>query len=255
MAETLRDQTVVLKRIATPKPQVLLADQLREAILSGEFVQGQVLPPERELVLATGLTRGAVREALRTLAVEGFLEARSGRFGGNVVTLPSREFMASAIGRFVRGRRLPLKSLHETRDILEPALAHLAALHRTAEDIQALRQLHESLVAAQGNFPEFATLNIRWHRAIASASHNELLAGVLESIAYGVSVSTSTEEYDTPETRKQVIRIHARIMEAIEAGDGPQAELRMRQHIGATHARASAPGTTIVPLSAEGEPG
>jgi DNA-binding FadR family transcriptional regulator len=57
-------------------------------------------------------------------------------------------------------------------------------------------------------------------------------------------VATSTEEYDTVETRKQVIRIHAKINDAIEAGKPELAERGMRQHMTATHARPLALGGT-----------
>lgn len=247
MAQAAKSRQVLLKPITAPKPYEMLANQLREAILRGEIAEGEALSPERELVAQTGLTRGSVREALRQLAVEGLVEARPGRFGGNVVRLPGRESMANAIAHFVRGRRLPLRTLHETRYVLEPAMAGLAAIHRTPEDLDELKSLHASLIAAAGSSQSFSLVNVKWHNTVARASHNHLLAGVLDAISCGVAVSTTAEEYDTAETRAHVIRIHARVMEAIESGDSELAQERMRQHIGAAHARAAAPGTTTIP--------
>lgn len=249
MAEARKRNSVKVSRIEAPKPYDLLADQLREAILGGEISEGDALPPERELVAQTGLTRGSVREALRTLAGEGLVQTRPGRFGGNVVTLPGKESITHAVGQFVRGRKMSLRSLRETREVLEPALARLAAVYRTDEHLSELKSLHEELVASAGNFQQFSLVNVRWHNAIARASGNELLAAVLYSIAYGVAVSTTTEEYDTPETRKQVIRIHGRIVDAIEAGEPDLAERYMRQHIGATHERTTSSAATAIPLS------
>jgi GntR family transcriptional regulator, transcriptional repressor for pyruvate dehydrogenase complex len=249
MPDTRKRKAIVIDRVSAPKPYDLLAGRLREAILRGDISEGDTLPPERELVEQTGLTRGSVREALRVLAVEGLVQTRPGRFGGNVVTLPGKESMANGIGQFIRGRRLPLSTLHETREALEPALARLAALRRTEEDLRALKVLHQELVDCVGNFQHFSLVNIKWHNAIARASGNELLSGVLHAISYGVAVSTTTVEYDTAETRNQVIRIHSQIMSAIEARDADMAERRMRQHIGATHARARTPDTIDVPMS------
>lgn len=241
----------VFARIAAPKPYDLLADQLREAILRGDIAEGESLPPERELVVQTGLTRGSVREALRTLAVEGLVQTRPGRFGGNVVKLPGRESMANAIGQFARGRQLPLRVLNDTRGVIEPALARLAAVYRTEDDLRQIQALHQQLVAAGERFRDFSLINMQWHNAVAQASHNELLAGMLHAISYGVVVSTTTEEYDSDDTRQQVIRIHGLINDAIASRDGDLAERRMRQHIGATHARATAPGSTAIPLSGD----
>ncbi|MEY4099038.1 MAG: hypothetical protein RL300_209 [Pseudomonadota bacterium] len=246
-------KSIVLKRISVPKAQDILADQLRADILRGLIAEGASLPPERTLVEQTGLSRGSVRAALRTLAVEGLVETRPGRFGGNVVTLPGKEALVNSIEQFVRGRRLPLRTLQETRDALEPALARLAAVHRTEADLLLLKSLHADLVAAVDHFPEFSLANIQWHKAVAAASQNDLLATFLYAISYGVVVSTTTEEYDTMDTRQQVIKIHSRINEAIEAGDADLAERRMRQHIGATHERATALDATNIPLSDENQ--
>jgi len=249
MSESDTSRRVTMKRITAPKPYDILANQLRESILRGEIAEGESLPTERELVIQTGLSRGSVREALRMLAGEGLVQTRHGRLGGNVVTLPGNDSMASAIMRFVRGRKLSLRTLQETRDAIEPVLARLAAQRRTDEALQELKALHEQLIGAVANLQEFSLANVRWHNAVAKASGNELLAGLLYSISYGVHVSTSTEEYDTLDTRNEVIRIHGRITDAIEAQNADVAERRMREHIGATHARAASPGTTKIPLS------
>jgi DNA-binding FadR family transcriptional regulator len=251
VSEPRKSKRLIVKRISAPKPYDVLADQLRETILRGEISEGDTLPTERELVSQTGLTRGSVREALRMLAVEGLVETRHGRLGGNVVTLPGQDSMATAINRFVRGRKLSLRTLQETREALEPVLARLAAQRRSDDDLEELKSLHSHLVASVDNFQEFSLTNVKWHNAVATASGNDLLAALLYSISYGVHLATMTEEYDTMDTRRQVIRIHSRINDAIESHDADAAERFMRQHIGAAHARAVAPGTKKIALSNE----
>jgi GntR family transcriptional repressor for pyruvate dehydrogenase complex len=249
-----RKERVTVTRISVPKPHHVLADHLRDSILRGQIAEGESLPSERELVEQTGLSRGAVREALRTLSVEGLVQTRNGRFGGSVVTLPGQDSMATTINRFVQGRKLPLRSLQETREVLEPFLARLAAKRRTDENLRELKALHSELVASVDNFQEFALTNVRWHNAVAAASGNELLATLLYSISHGLQVATMVEEYDTMETRKQVIHIHARINDAIESGNAELAEKSMRDHMAATHARPLALGETPILLSEEQPP-
>ncbi len=253
MQESKVKETVKVGRIAVPKPHDVLADLLRENILRGAVAEGASLPSERELVSQSGLSRGAVRSALRTLAVEGLVQTRHGRFGGSVVTLPGQDSMSTAINRFVQGRRLPFRTLQETREALEPYLARLAAERRTEDDLRELQNIHEALVLAVGNFQEFAEVNIRWHNAVANASGNELLSSVLHAVSHGLQVATSTEEYDTLETREAVIHIHARVNEAIAARDAALAERSMRQHLGATHARVTKLELSDIPLSEEAE--
>lgn len=228
----------------------MLANQLRESILRGEISEGDLLPPERELVSQTGMSRGAVREALRMLAVEGLLKTKAGRFGGNIVTLPGKATLETAVNQFVRGRRVSLRTVQEAREALEPGLARLAAVRRTDSDLKDLKTRHEELVASADDFHSFSKANIRWHKAVAKAGNNELLGVFLDSMLYGVSLATTTQIYD-PETRAEVIRVHNLINEAIEAGDADLAEKRMRQHIKASVARAAAPATTPIALSDE----
>lgn len=70
-------------------------------------------------------------------------------------------------------------------------------------------------------------------------------------MSHGVQIATAVEEYDTPDTRRQVINIHARINAAIEAGDADLAERSMRQHLTATHARALTLASSEIPLTEE----
>jgi len=102
--------------------------------------------------------------------------------------------MASAIDQFVRGRKVSLRALYETRAVLEPALAHLAAQRRTDRDLQELRSLHDDLITSVNDFQAFSRVNIRWHNAVARASSNELLAAFLYSVSYGVAIATTTAE-------------------------------------------------------------
>jgi len=246
-----RKQRVAVNRISVPKSHDVLANHLRDRILRGEMAEGDALPSERELVEQSGLTRGAVRQALRILSVEGLVQTRHGRFGGSVVMLPGPDAMAVAIGRYVQGRKLPLRALQETREILEPSLARLAADRRTDENLKELKELHADLIAAIDNFREFSLINVKWHNAVARASGNDLLSTVLYSISHGVLIATTAEEYNTSETRKQVIAIHSRVNDAIESRDPDAAERRMRRHIATPHARPLAIAATSIPLAEE----
>lgn len=246
-----RSQRVTINRISVPRPHDVLANHLRDRILNGEMAEGDPLPSERELVEQTGLTRGAVRQALRTLWVEGLVQTKHGRFGGSVVTLPGHDSMAMAISRFVQGRKVPLRVLQETRETLEPYLARWAAERRTDADVEELKEIHAALVSSIENFQEFSLLNVKWHMAIARASGNELLATLLRSISQGVLIATTAEEYNSVETGKEVIAIHARILDAIEARDPDAAERRMRQHMVATNARPIAIAEETIALTQE----
>lgn len=240
MSDTGRTVEPMLGRISVQKSYEVLADRLRQTILEGGMAEGARLPTERELVSQTGLSRGSVREALRKLEVEGLVKTRLGRLGGLIVSRPGNDAMAHFVTQFVKGRRLSLRTLQEAREILEPALAQMAAERRTEEDLARLHSLNTELSEATGDREQFAAINVDWHNAIAAASRNDLLAAFLYSISYDFAVSTISAEYDTPDLRQEVVRAHGRILAAIGASDGAAAYRRMQRHVRATRAKTKA---------------
>lgn len=240
MAKSAARSETLLGRIEVPKTYDVLAEQLRRTILDGEMPEGARLPTERELVVQTGLSRGSVREALRKLEVEGLVRPRPGRLGGNIVTRPGHDALAHFVGQFVRGRRLSLRTLQETRETIEPALARLAAERRTQEDVERLRALNAGMAEVMDDRTAFAKANFTWHGAVGAASKNDLLAAFLYSMSKGVVEATVLEEYDTLELRREVLRAHERIIDAIEARDPDAAYRRMDRHVRATRAMSRA---------------
>jgi GntR family transcriptional repressor for pyruvate dehydrogenase complex len=242
--------------IEVPKSCDVLARRLREQILAGAFPAGEPLPTERELVAETGLSRGSVREALRILEAEGLLHTRPGRYGGSVVSRPSETLLARQVDSFARGRGVGVRTLIEAREALEPTLAQLAARHRTERDLAELDAIHARMRASVAtDVPAFLQENVAWHWALAVASGNELLRAFMASIAGMIHEASRIEHVADEDVRRLVLHAHARIVEAIRAGDGEAARRRMdrhvkaySQHIEATDARDAAP-----PATARGE--
>ena len=123
-----------------PKASDVLANELRERILTGEFAEGTGLPAERDLVTQTRMSRTTVREALRILEVQGLIRIKAGRTGGAFVQQPGEEAMASTVNLLIRGRQIRLAALLETREAIEPFCAQLAATHRTQEELEVLEE-------------------------------------------------------------------------------------------------------------------
>ena len=70
-------RAVRLTPLQVPKASDVLADDLRERILRGDFPEGTALPPERELVNQTRMSRATIREALRILEVQGLVRIKT----------------------------------------------------------------------------------------------------------------------------------------------------------------------------------
>jgi DNA-binding FadR family transcriptional regulator len=219
-----------------PKASDVLADDLRERILRGEFPEGTALPPERELVTQTGMSRTTVREALRILEVQGLVRIKTGRAGGAFIQRPGEESIASTVSLLIRGRQIRMAALLETREAIEPACAQLAAGHRSDEDIEALDRANDR-IAADGSLADFLQANVDWHVAVAVASHNELLTGFMLALSRAIYTSTDNQGFVDAEVRRTTVQAHRTITEAIKKRDGDAAVRRMRRHV---HAYAEA---------------
>jgi DNA-binding FadR family transcriptional regulator len=176
------------------------------------------------------MSRTTVREALRILEVQGLIRIKAGRAGGAFVQQPGNESVANSLELLIRGRQIRLAAVHETREAIEPSLARLAALHRTAEDLQRLEEANDAL-AAIGSVDEFLQANVNWHVAVATASHNEILTGIMIALSRAIYTTTNTEGFVDDEIRAATVRAHRSVTRAIKERDADAAVRRMSRHV------------------------
>lgn len=222
------------------KKSGVLAEILREKILSEELREGDSLPSEKEMVESTGISRASVREAISLLEAEGLVRTRPGRNGGATVHKPDAQIMVRPIELLIRGRKLPFHSIIETREALEPAGAQLAALYRTDGDLEKLDALCELLESDIENVKSYLDVNMKWHMAVMQASHNELMIGFIHALSNIIYSATDIEEFNSLESRWAVARVHRKVVEAIRARDVDAARRRMERHVQA-YSQAVAP--------------
>ena len=221
-----------LGKIKVPKSCDVLAQKLQQAILSGNYAPGAPLPTERELVRTTGLSRGSIREALRILEAQGLVSTRAGRYGGSVVSRPTDALLDQHINLFARANGVPLHSLVEARQALEPMVAYLAARNRTESDLEELRRISALLEASLTDVPQFLEENAAWHSALSAATHNELLRALTSSISGLMMEASRIENFASSEhVRRLVTHAHRRILDAIEVQDGDAARRRAARDV------------------------
>jgi DNA-binding FadR family transcriptional regulator len=222
-----------LAAVVVPKASDVLAAKLRELILSNGLAEGTPLPTERELVAQSGLSRTSVREALRVLETEGLVLTKAGRNGGSQVRRPGHESVSRSLELFVRSHGVRFEALLEAREAIEPAAARLAALHRSDADLSEMTRIHRELDAVADDVAAHVRLNLEWHRAVVQASRNELMIAFFNAIADAVHAVTESHSLFSPEVHREVVRVHARVLAAIEARDPDAAFRRMQGHLGA----------------------
>ena len=222
-----------LAAVVVPKASDVLAAKLRELILSSGLAEGTPLPTERELVAQSGLSRTSVREALRVLETEGLVLTKVGRNGGSQVRRPGRESISRSLELFVRSHGVRFEALLEAREAIEPAAARLAAIHRSDDDLAEMTRVHQLLDHVTDDVAEHVRLNLQWHRAVVRASRNELLIAFFDAIAQSVHAATESRSLNSAEVRREVVRVHERVLAAIAAQDPDAAFRRMQGHLGA----------------------
>ena len=152
--------SVRLPPMEVPKASDVLANELRERILTGEYPEGTALPPERELVVQTAMSRTTVREALRILEVQGLVRIKTGRAGGAFVQRPGQDSVASSVSLLIRGQQIRLADLLETREAIEPFCARLAARNRTDADLARLEAANTAIADSSSSLAQFLQANV-----------------------------------------------------------------------------------------------
>ena len=225
-----RRHAVRLTPLQVPKSSDVLADDLRERILRGDFPEGTALPTERELVSQTRMSRATVREALRILEVQGLVRIKTGRAGGAYVYRPGQDSMADSVNLLIRARQIRIPALLETREAIEPFCAQLAARNRTDEDLARLEAANEAM-AADGTLAEFLQANVDWHVAVAAAGQNELLTGFMLALSQSIYASTDNQGFVDDDVRQTTLKAHRAVTKAIRAKDPDAAGRRMSRHV------------------------
>lgn len=213
---------------------------LAQEILSGSLGPGEKLPVEAELLERFGVSRTALREALKTLAAKGFLSVKTKI--GTRVTDPlnwnyfDKEVLAWQVagGMDADFRR----HLAEVRRALEPAAAALAAQHHTPGDLDAMRAAVALMRAETDSAYEFARADLALHVAIGAASQNPMmrsLASVIETAL--LEAFTLSPPTRAPDLHRETVDAHERIVDRIEAGDAAGASAAMIDVIDAGYQR------------------
>jgi DNA-binding FadR family transcriptional regulator len=156
-------------------------DEIKGMIISGELRPGDRLPKESDLAARLGLSRNSLREAVRALTLIRILETRQG--DGTYVTSLEPDILLETIG-FVADFHQDRTLLHvlEVRRVLESSATALAAQHATDAELGALETLVGEMGACE-TVEAFVENDLAFHRTIAVASHNPVLASLLDSFS------------------------------------------------------------------------
>ncbi|HEY2165656.1 MAG TPA: FCD domain-containing protein [Jatrophihabitantaceae bacterium] len=220
------------------RSQVIVDDYLTK-IVSGELSEGQVLPTETALIQRYGVSRTAVREAIQALASKGFVSIRQGS-GSTVSPRSSWHVLDPEYLELTGGGTAIVQNLVETRDVLEPAIAGLAAARATPDQIAELRRVGARLAEAVSAGPsqaDWTELDLAFHHALAECSGNPVLVSIHGSLSQlGRAHGAEARPAHQPGALQRAMFWHEHIVEAVAAGDTAAAQDAMRMHLRQAHA-------------------
>ena len=187
---------------------------VRVGIVEGRIAPGSRLPEEMIADMA-GVSRTPVREALRRLALEGFVEVSPNR-GARVLDWSERDVI----------------TVYQNREQHEPYAASLAATNRTEEQLAQLQNLAEHMfrLVEERSIDELADCNARFHELLLEASGNPQLLQVTRPLLLRPLALRVYRHYDLAAIRR-AMDYHREIANAVEAKDAPWAQATMSSHI------------------------
>ncbi len=212
----------------------ILSGQLARAIREGKLAPGDELPSEARLASAFGVSKQVTREAIRDLAALGVVEVRQGRVARvrKLDVSPLERYFEFAVSGSARG----LAEACEFRLVLEPPIAGLAAIRRSAEGLALLKGCLDRMAAALDDIDAWTVADLDFHETVASLAGNDMLQIQIQALKptiRQVMDQFNHRESRTPNEWRKTFGRHARIYEAIAAGDPEAATKAMAAHFDA----------------------
>jgi DNA-binding FadR family transcriptional regulator len=194
---------------------------------------GAALPSELQMSSQLHVSRSVVREAYRSLSSAGLVEIANGR--SPRVGQITNQSLVQLVEHALSTRQASAAQMVELRSPIEEHAAELAARHRTAEDVRALRLAVAGMRAAgwkRERRESYIKSDMRFHEIIGRATGNPMFGIVVSALRHsmGESIRVSLAGRRSQAELKRVIGTHARIADAIEAGQPREARRLMMRH-------------------------
>jgi DNA-binding FadR family transcriptional regulator len=221
----------------------LVLDRIEEQIASGRLRAGDRLPAERDLAAALGVSRVAVREALRVLQAMGLItqSTGSGRDAGTTLTAAPGEALTRLIRMHVLVASVGSEDLVSARITLERESAKLAARAVGLIDLESLQRPLHVMESPRVTIEQFNDADTDFHKAIARASGNTLVAELttaLRNAMKGPLLERLRADERFADTAERLADEHRGIFDALVAGEGERAAALLQDHIEGFYGRA-----------------
>lgn len=204
-----------------------VALEIKKLIIDQKLPSGTKLMNETEMIELYGVSRPTLREAIKTLIAENVVEVRRGK--GTFVT-QNLGIGKDPLGLHFSNQKHLIRNLFETRLLIEPPIARLAALRRKTKELESLKASLEAFSNVFEKGENHADYDVAFHSNIARCSNNDVLFRILPIIIETIKKG-SFETYEVEASNKRAMIFHTKLFAAIESQDALLAEDLMRDHI------------------------
>jgi GntR family transcriptional repressor for pyruvate dehydrogenase complex len=208
---------------------------LENAIREKKLAVGSKLPTEREMCESFGVSRTALREALRRLSARGLISIQKG--SGMYVSEINIQDAIDNLNLYydLKFDEHLLEQIIEVRSLFEPEIAWLAAQNRSQKDLDELNRLYKEFESCDpDNTQREADLDNRFHLAIAKAAQNPIVQITMEPI-YSLLPRMRNYIYGNIDGEKtHTLKFHKTLLDAIRKQDTDLAQQTMKEHLDRT---------------------
>jgi len=228
-AHALSEERPVYKAVRTSRLYEQIVQQIEESILKGALKPGDQLPAERELAQRFGVSRTAVREAVKALREKGLVEAFTGR--GTFITDGTSQAIRQSLDLIAKiGQPDGSTDLAEVRAMLDPEIAALAATRAEEQHLATMREAIAVMDRSRQDPDAFIEADLDFHLSLAEAAANPLILSLIDSIV-GLLREQRLRIFNVDGGPERGQFHHKRILEAIEQRDAEKARATMRAHL------------------------
>jgi len=233
-AKPLRSKSLGSRPLVAESLAQQIADQIREVILDGTLKADERLPTEDDLAKHFGVSRPTIREALKRLSAQNLIRSRRGPAGGTFVNRPTCEELSSGVttaaALLVSMGEVDIAEVMEARREFEVVCARLAAERRLVSELDVMAAEIETQKDSALSDAEFCASDVRFHRALADASHNPAIRFAMFSVIEALQSIDKLERLRSRE-REEIVKQHERILKALSAQDADGAAAAVTDQI------------------------
>ena len=211
-----------------------ITSRIRRDLAAGKLRAGDKLPAERDLAQSLGVSRTAVREALRSLEIAGVIELKKGVKGGAFIIDASADLITRSIRDLMSFGRISMESLTEARILVLQMAVRLVCERATEAEFAALEANTARLPVIAGGDPtaERIAVSREFYGIIARATRNELLQVIVESLT---DILLQMWMRSRVEALPGLIEARRELIALMRARDGDAAAEAMAQHLRNLH--------------------